>query len=274
MDEKDTSKNISPSEAKMWLECGWRHKLVYIEKLGTYEDSIYTDFGTYVHGAVEKYLKERTLNIDLEIEGFSQIWEKRGYPGEKWPKWKSAVPDLNYWLTSLRQTLTEAPDFIETSFPGWKLISAEERLHVPVTEDIKFKGFVDCIISVPGENSDVIYILDWKTSSSSGWSKQKILDLGINLQPQLYRKFWCQRENIDITQVKSGFVLLKRLEVTKSKKQQKFFEYIEVPYDEKKTQMAVDVIHRMAKNLMNNRYIKNRDACTFCEFFQTKHCKI
>lgn len=273
--EEKSYKNVSPSEAKVWLECGWRHKLIYIDKLGTYEDTIYTDFGTHVHGAIEGYLKTRTLNIDNSIEEFKQLWNERGYPDNPtWPKWKSAVPDLNYWVSSLKRTLEQAPDFIETTFPNWKLVAAEERLRVQVKDDVYFKGFIDCVLSVPNEDGiDTIHILDWKTSGSGGWSKQKIKDLGVNLQPQLYRKFWAQRENVDISTVKSGFILLKRLEVTE-KKTQKFFEHIEVPYSEEKTLEAVNVINRMTKSLLDKRHIKNREACKFCVFHQTEHCKI
>mgnify|MGYP003642879307 FL=1 len=56
--------HISYSELKTWKECPWRHKLMYVDKLQTWEDNPYAEFGTIVHDTIENYLKTGIMNID------------------------------------------------------------------------------------------------------------------------------------------------------------------------------------------------------------------
>ena len=42
-------KHISYSELKTWAECPWKHKLMYVDKIETYENNPYAEFGTVIH---------------------------------------------------------------------------------------------------------------------------------------------------------------------------------------------------------------------------------
>ena len=53
--------HVSYSEVKQWKECGWRHKLLYVDKIQTFEESPHLHYGTIIHDACEHYLKTKTL---------------------------------------------------------------------------------------------------------------------------------------------------------------------------------------------------------------------
>ena len=55
--------HISFSEIKTWAECPNKHWLTYVEKIETYTDNPYVDFGTIVHEEIEVYLNSKTLDI-------------------------------------------------------------------------------------------------------------------------------------------------------------------------------------------------------------------
>ena len=51
--------HVSFSEIKNWKECPYRHKLMYIDGIQTYENNPYAEFGTVVHDSIENYLDSR-----------------------------------------------------------------------------------------------------------------------------------------------------------------------------------------------------------------------
>ena len=56
--------HVSYSEVRQWKECPWRHKLLYIDKLRTFEESPHLHYGTIIHDACEHFLKTKgTLKI-------------------------------------------------------------------------------------------------------------------------------------------------------------------------------------------------------------------
>ena len=46
--------HVSFSELKIWKECPWKHKLVYLDKLKGFEGNEHTAFGTAIHSTYEK----------------------------------------------------------------------------------------------------------------------------------------------------------------------------------------------------------------------------
>ena len=47
---------ISFSELKIWNECPFKHKLVYLDEIGKFEGNEYTAFGTALHSVCEQKL--------------------------------------------------------------------------------------------------------------------------------------------------------------------------------------------------------------------------
>ena len=57
--------HISYSELKIWKECGWKHKLEYIDGLRSFRGNEFTAFGTALHTLCEEQVKGNLLKDDL-----------------------------------------------------------------------------------------------------------------------------------------------------------------------------------------------------------------
>ena len=71
--------HISYSEVKTWKECPWRHKLMYVDKLETWEDNPYAEFGTIIHDTIEEYLKTGVMNTDSVETRLQEKWDEHGF---------------------------------------------------------------------------------------------------------------------------------------------------------------------------------------------------
>lgn len=272
-----TGKNaLSFSEIKTWLDCGWRHKLVYIDKLSKFEDSIFSNFGTIVHETCEHYLQTREMKKQECLDKITAMWTEKGYPNvPNWPTYSSAVPDLDYWLQTASNILDEVPGFLEENFPGWTFVEAEERVEIPIPDsDVNFKGFIDAVIKVPRGKREVYYLLDWKTAGPRGWSREKLRDPNVHLQLRLYKAFWSQKHNVDMKDIMCGFVLLKRLHPDPAQRKPTKPSFVPVSAGPKAIESARKSIRNIVSSLLKAVFIKNRTSCMFCEFNNTPHCKI
>ena len=64
--------HISFSELFAWKECPYRHKLLHIDKLGSFDPSPYLGFGTGVHATCEHYIETREIDKELALPVTSQ----------------------------------------------------------------------------------------------------------------------------------------------------------------------------------------------------------
>ena len=132
-------------------------------------------------------------------------------------------------------------------------------------EEYNFKGFIDAIVATPDGK---IHIFDWKTCSW-GWNAKKKNDKIVTYQLTLYKKYFCQKMNVDPKDVETHFALLKRT-ATKG-----IVEFFRVTSGQRKTENALKLLSTALYNIKNQRYIKNRLSCTDgygCQFYNTKHC--
>ncbi len=275
-------KHISFSELKIWSECTYRHKLSYIDKLDTYEPSTYTVFGNCVHECIEDYLKTRNLNIDKCIEEITAQWESHGFDSEEYINKmvdQRRAANLNYkhealplWITYAKNILVNFPTWLDDTFPNWEFHQAEEDLYEDIdNSNLKFKGFIDAVISVPkgkDPSKRVIWILDWKTTGPMGWWKDKRRDFISHSQIGLYKKYWAKKYNVDLKDIRTGFVFLKR-----KPKPNKNIELFKVSTGPKFIEKSDKLVVKMLHNLSREVYIKNRLSCQFCPFSGTEHCK-
>ena len=96
---------------------------------------------------------------------------------------------------------------LEETFGDYEVVSVEESLFVPMKDtDLMFKGFIDLVIKTSDGKH---HIIDWK-SCSWGWDSKKRSDKIITYQLTLYKKFFCQKMNVDPKDVETHFALLKR----------------------------------------------------------------
>ena len=256
-----TKESISYSEISTWLECHYRHKLKYIDKIDLDGPTEHTEFGQVIHDALEEFLKTRKMPAVATVkQQLTELFSKL--------KIKKDLKE-NEWHNVIEPMLMEVPGFLEREFPGWEFVDCESELYELILgEDVKkFKGYIDAIIRVPGkkEGSYIYHILDWKTTSW-GWALQKKIDPKKTLQLVLYKHFWAKKNNIPIKDIRCGFVLLKR--ITKKER----CELITVSVGDKTLERALDVVQQFLGSIKKGLAPKNRDSCTYCVYYKTSHC--
>ena len=271
--------HVSYSEIRNWKECPWRHKLIYIDKLAVDEPSPYLSYGTAIHSAIEDFLLTGIMKPEIATEEIKKEWEKHGFDSKEWIEaqaahrasegWRPKPHDyLQSWLDWANNCLADLPVFLDSEFDSWEVVSAEEQLYEFVEDyDIFFKGFIDALLKVQIKGKEYYYVLDWKTAGDKGWFASKKRDILTWAQIALYKSFWMRKNNLDTKQVKCGFVLLKRGAKPKST-----CELVKVSVGPKAEEKALAILRRMVKSVRRGLYLKNRDACRFCEFKKTPAC--
>jgi len=265
--------HVSFSEIKIWRECPWRHKLMYIDKIDTFEPSPYLDFGTAVHEGCENLLETKTVNKEKLLKDIRDSWEKNGFDDPEWvarqPGWYKYVP-VDEWCQWAENMWSDIPEFLDRTFPGWETVKAEEELYEDISgKEIKFKGFIDAVIKVPKKRGEGFnyWILDWKTSQSYGWRRQKKQDILMTAQLILYKHFWSRKHNIPLKDVRCGFILLKR-----GANPGKVCELVTVSVGEKTLERGIKLMRNMISTVSRGMFLKNRDSCRYCQFKDTPHC--
>jgi hypothetical protein len=273
---KNGKPHVSYSEVSAYQQCPFRHKLAYIDGLSVFEPSPYLDYGTIVHDAVESFLKGNPMDIDLVHEKIKTVWAEKGFDTQEFVRkqtlrsakqgWKYRHVGLEGWLESSSNALQQLPSFLEEKFPGWRPVAAEHKLYESVqgSETGQFKGFIDCVISLPGGKHVVI---DWKTAGPRGWRTDKKRDFLTQAQIVLYKHYWMQVTGKNSDQVKACFVLLKR-----DAKPGKSVDIVEVSSGPKSIEKANKMVSGMLKGMRSGFKIKNKLSCKFCEFAETVHC--
>jgi hypothetical protein len=270
--------HISFSELIIWSECSWRHKLIYIDQLGSDPPNQHTEFGQALHDGAEEYVTKRKRHDYDHEETIRKAHEEltRRYEVIKYEE------DHTPWHTGLEAILRQLPEWMENEFPGWEIVAAEHMLFEKI-EGLKnkfFKGFIDCVIRYPkkprkgskpkSEDTPIEWeyrIIDWK-GTDWGWSLDKKTDPLKRMQVVLYKHNLCNLLGLDLKQVKCGFVLCKR----KGGKEKQHFESVEVSAGPETIKKALETIERMILSVQKKMYLKNKRSCTYCKFKNTKHC--
>tara|TARA_B100002019_G_scaffold265934_1_gene255826 strand:+ start:1000 stop:1779 length:780 start_codon:yes stop_codon:yes gene_type:complete len=257
-------KHISFSELKIWNECAFKHKLVYIDEVKKFLGSEHTAFGTAMHYVCEVLMK------DNFAKNLHEVFEEKFLDELKFLK-KSNVEINSKLVQDMRSQSKNIISFIlpavKKQFKNFNLISIEEKLFETIEDnDQKFKGFVDLVI----QTSDGMYhVIDWKTCSW-GWDSRRKNDRMTSYQLTLYKHFFAKKHNVDVSNIDTHFALLKRTAKTNN------VEIFRVTSGPKKTQNAIKLLNQALYNINNKKYIKNRLSCTSgfgCEFYKTEHCR-
>ena len=265
-------KHVSYSEVRSWKECPYRHKLQQIDKIDMFKPSPYLDFGTNVHTGCESFLNSGQIPREELLQNIRDAWDANGFEDPEWvkrqPGWYKYHP-VQEWCTWASNMWDDVPDFLDKTFPGWIPVKAEEELYEPITgKDLSFKGFIDVVIKVPRKNGTYKYwILDWKTSKSYGWDRRKKRDPLVQAQIILYKYYWATKNDVPLKDVGCGFVLLKR-----GGKPGNMCELVPVSAGPKALERANKMVANMVSAVRRGFFIKNRNACKFCDYHNTVHC--
>lgn len=244
--------HISFSEALLMDRCPNNHWSSYRLKAKR-EETIYTMYGKEMGLALERYKKNglTTAWVGLGKAIFRYILDN-GYGemvNEKDQNWE-------FWVNCAIKNFWDTLSFLDETYPGWELIDFE----YPLYEDIpgaskKFKGYIDLIFKYKGR----IKILDFKTSTVT-WDEDKRKDTHKLYQVSLYKKFYCDKNNIDPNIVDVGYLLLLR----KSAKDKSSVELFEQTSGPVKLKNATEWITTQAKNIEAGIRVMNKSTCQFC----------
>ena len=253
--------HISYSELKDWVHCAHYHKLTRVDGIDGFKGNAYTAFGSAIHSVCEKKLLQEEMSENFFIEEFEKNIVKLPDDVEVDSKLISNMK------TQGNQIIPEIQDALDDYFEEYEVLAVELPLMEPIEgeDEYKFKGYIDAIVKTPDNK---VHIFDWKTCSW-GWDSRKRSDKMVTYRLTLYKKFFCQKLNIDPKEVETHFALLKR---TAKKNRVEFFR---VTSGNRKTENALKTLNTALYNIKNKRYIKNRLSCTSgfgCKFYNTKHC--
>jgi hypothetical protein len=254
--------HISFSEAKNWNFCPFYHKLMNIDKVKGFQGNAFTAFGNAIHDTCEKMMTE---GLDDKKSFFSlkfkETLENLPENVKKDPKLVDSMENQGPLI------LDEVFPAMKEHFGEYEVLAAEEDLmefidDFPCKEKDKFKGFIDLVIKT---SDGKIHIIDWKTCSW-GWDARKKADPMMTYQLTFYKHFWAKKHNVDPKMIETHFALLKR--TAKSDR----VELFRVTSGKIKTKNALNFLEKALYNIGNKNYVKNRLACSKCEFHKTEHC--
>tara|TARA_R110000824_G_scaffold93132_1_gene225461 strand:+ start:196 stop:963 length:768 start_codon:yes stop_codon:yes gene_type:complete len=252
--------HVSFSALKNWDFCPFYHKLTYIDRIKLFKGNAYTAFGTALHETCEKL----TLNESVDYEKvFKQSFESElnrltDIPEEH----TSMIKDMKVQGIELASMVLEA---LNIKFPGYKVVSAEEEIFEPIIDspsEYDYKGFLDLVVKTPDGK---YHIIDWK-SCSWGWDIKRKTERMTTYQLTFYKNFFCEKHNIEPTNVETYFGLLKRT----AKKDK--IEIFRVSSGQRKIKNALNILNKAVYNIHNNNHPKNRLKCEKCEFNRTEWC--
>ena len=251
---------ISYSELKIWAECPFKHKLVYIDKKKGFQGNEYTAFGSSIHALCENAVQGLLDSPDYD-DFFDASFDR------ELGQLEETRQDLVEQMRDQAKVIT--PQIIPAVlkyFEDYEVFSVEEKLFEKINDfsldKYQFKGYIDLVL----KTSDGKYhIIDWKTCSW-GWDRDKRSSKLVTYQLTLYKRFFCQKHNIDPKLVETHFALLKR---TAKKDNVEIFRVTSGP---RKTSNALDLLRKALKSIENKMFIKNRLSCKNCEFRKTELC--
>ena len=256
-----TKQHISYSELKIFTECPYKWHLQYVEGLAGFTGNAFTAFGTAIHSVCEQSALGQ-LPEDQFANHFDTVFLEELKKLDEKPQ--------NKLITEMREQSRNIfykvfPE-LQKLFPNYEVFSSEEDLYELISElqfDFNLKGFIDLVIKTPDGK---YHIIDWK-SCSWGWDMEKKSDKMTSYQLTLYKKFFCEKHNIDPKMVETYFGLLKRTA------KQDNVEIFRVTSGARKVTNATKVLVDSCTSIHNGIKVKNRNHCAKCPFNNTEHCK-
>jgi len=280
--------NISYSQFLSFQTCPHQWYLRYIRKLGTYEPSIHTVFGTAMHETIQTWLEKMyatTIKEAMEMD-LDALLKERMYNTYKKEKFRaghehfSTPSEMEAFYNDGKEIL----DFLKRkrgfyfSTKSTYLVGVEIPLVVDIKTNLYFKGYIDLVFY--NELTRKYYIIDIKTSTS-GWNQFAKKDEKKIAQLVLYKTFFAEQFNVDPEQINLTYFILKRKvpedpmypamgkrvqefspvagKIKRAKVKKSLLEFVKEGFDSE-------------GNYIDKDYFKNasKSSCMFCEFKENK----
>ena len=280
-------KHISFSEFSLFRECGHKHLIEKHLGLDQQPPSIHLYFGNAIHESIERTF-ENEYSTDKRVEHFKLTFRKDMIENMKdTPEFA----DLDAF-TDQGENMLRTID-VEAFMRDYEIVSVEEPLYEHIYGIFYFKGFIDFVVK--NRKTGRIVIIDWKTSSEPWNMYWKNKNKTFLMQMKLYKYFWARKNNVDLTQIDTKYVVLNRLK-NKKKPDMGFGEIVDVPMtsslgeirqaieamseslnkihikqDFQKAKFVLDFAGNPTVDLGGNYLRDDKNSCRFCSYKGGKH---
>lgn len=182
------------------------------------------------------------------------------------PHWEEGFEEDEYYLRA-RDIMIDWETMHGASSP-WPVLALELPFDLPVpgVSGVRVRGFLDGVIAQPIDDNrthDIIKVLEFKTMGRWGREDQVPDD------PQLHLYMWASRQMFPVQgAVFEAISTYKYKEPSPAKR----FKRIDLPYDERKVDMAVNnlvLVARRAKQLLAKPELAIRNVggeCSWCDY--------
>lgn len=261
-------------------QCQWRWKLEYLDGKRRDINSVHFDFGLAAHAALERYLtRDDPVDVDRAVQIFKERFatlvaknSARYHPPIS-AEFQAELLDAGERIVRYVRSTPELQDIelLHNEFPLFEKIELDGGL------DVKFKGYIDLVFKGKSKRGGtVLWIVDFKTCSW-GWDRDTRQDRWKHYQLFLYKHFLCKKFDLDPSQVRTAFVLLKK----RPPKDGPPVEFFPVSAGPVSVQRALDAlgsnINEMAQREKDTSFRKDRSQCRndfgeVCPFYNTPDC--
>lgn len=213
-------KTISFSQFQMWKSCPRRWKLKYADNIRKDEPSVAALFGTAMHEVLQEYVtilyndsvsKANELNMNELLRNKIKQHYKEILTENNNVHF-SNTSELSEYYEDGVEILNFFKKHREAIFPkkNYELVGIEmpiERVASDKNENIKMIGFLDVVIK--DNSTGKYYIYDFKTSTK-GWGNYQKNDKVKISQLILYKKYFAEQYNCDVSTIEVEYIILKR----------------------------------------------------------------
>lgn len=264
-------KHISFSEFSLFNQCGHRHLLEKHLAIIQQPPSIHLFFGNAIHSSIENSLKQ-DYGVEDRVEFFRSTFTK-----SMMDNMKDTIDFKNNFYDFLEQgeQILRILEF-ESIFKDYEIVAIEEALYENLFSHFYFKGFIDLVVR--HRITKRYKIIDWKTSGVAWDVPKKMQDEIFLSQMRFYKYFWGQKNDVSLSDIDCGYVVLNRLRDKKDPKScpgQLQQVHVESTLDEvkeslEKLALSIKMIH-LDRTFPKIKLIEGTKGCFFCPLKGGKH---
>jgi hypothetical protein len=208
-------KLVSYTQFSMYDKCPKSWELVYARKMSKYEPNEHLLFGTAIHTTIQEWL-DSIFNGD-GVYDYSEMFKHHmlqtfdglvtkykqpfSTPETLTEFYHDGISILEYFGENYRKYFNPRKyDFLGSEIPVLR------RVH-PEKGNLKFIAYLDLVFME--KSTGVYHIIDIKTSTK-GWGYYQLSDMTKISQLLLYKMFFADMYNVDISKIKVKYFIVKR----------------------------------------------------------------
>lgn len=286
---------ISFSQFHMWKSCPRRWKLKYADGIRKDEPSVAALFGTAMHEVLQEYL---TVLYNSSVTKANEMDLHEMLRNKIKSEYKSILTENNNVHFSNTKELSEYyEDGVEilkyfkknrdSIFPkkNFELVGIEMPIDLIASKEnsnIKIVGFLDIVVK--DNTTGKYYIYDFKTSTK-GWGNYQKNDKIKVSQLILYKKYFAEQYNCDVSSIEIEYIILKRKIDTTAQysTMTRRIQRFRPPSGNIKIKQLTNEINKFVANVFNSDGSYNLNTtyppiagynnsnCRFCEFKDDEH---